>query len=62
MYSRRIAPKGTAGEVFRSIYRLEGDTLTLASRSGGEEEEGLPTSFHDGSEGTWLEVYERPRR
>jgi uncharacterized protein (TIGR03067 family) len=51
---RCIAP---SEEVFRGVYRLDGDTLTICCRPADKGE--APTSFDDSGPDAWLEVYKR---
>jgi uncharacterized protein (TIGR03067 family) len=61
---RRFCSNGIAGNVkgvvFRGIYRLEGETLTICYiRSKNEDERAK--DFNDIREGVWLEVFKRTK-
>jgi uncharacterized protein (TIGR03067 family) len=52
---RRISnPK----QMFRGVYRFDGDTLTICWRMSPEEKQ-RPTEFSEGGEGVWFQVYKR---
>jgi uncharacterized protein (TIGR03067 family) len=46
--------------VFRGIYRLEGDTLTICCNQG-KEDKNRPTKFESAGGHVWLQVFKRKR-
>jgi uncharacterized protein (TIGR03067 family) len=47
--------------VFRGIYRLDGDSLTVCARQYGSPAD-RPTTFDSSARGVWFEVYKRKNR
>jgi uncharacterized protein (TIGR03067 family) len=56
----KAASKALAGHVYRGVYRLEQDRLTLCVRHGGEEKD-RPNDFDANKPGLWLQVFERKK-
>jgi uncharacterized protein (TIGR03067 family) len=59
MDARLVKP--VAGTVFRGVYALKGDTLTICSAQGNEEEK-RPKDLSGAQPGQTLEVFKRRKR
>ena len=58
LFDYRGATPHTKDIIFRGIYRLEGDTLTICCNKGAQEKD-RPTKFESSGETVWLQVFER---
>jgi uncharacterized protein (TIGR03067 family) len=52
--------KPNTDTIYRGIYRLQGDTLTICSVRNGDEKD-RPTKFESTGEAVWLQVFKRKK-